>query len=162
MRGRKPKPTHLRLVQGNRGKRPINAREPRPHGNLTEPPEWLTEDQRRVWTVAIASAPVGLLKRLDSGALLVWVIAAEMHERATRAQAKIDAAGGLPLLSASPEGYHIQSPYLPIINRQAQIMLKAASELGFTPSSRSRISVTPDDDEDEDQRNARKYFTPGR
>jgi hypothetical protein len=32
-----------------------------------------------------------------------------------------------------------QSPYLPVINRQALIMLKAASERGFTPVSRPRI-----------------------
>jgi phage terminase small subunit len=35
----------------------------------------------------------------------------------------------------------VQSPYLSIINKQAQIMVKAAAEMGFTPSSRSRISV---------------------
>jgi hypothetical protein len=37
----------------------------------------------------------------------------------------------------------IQSPYLPIINRQGLIMLKAASELGFTPASCPRTQVLP-------------------
>jgi hypothetical protein len=30
MRGRKPKPTRLKLVAGNPGKRPLNPREPTP------------------------------------------------------------------------------------------------------------------------------------
>ena len=50
----------------------------------------------------------------------------------------------------------MQSPYLPIVNKQAQIMLKSAAELGFTPVSRSRVSVT-DDDEGETENPLGKY-----
>src|SRR5258708_37274817 len=41
----------------------------------------------------------------------------------------------------SPSGYPIQSPYVAIANRQAEIMMRIASEFGFTPASRSRIST---------------------
>ena len=41
----------------------------------------------------------------------------------------------------SPNGFPIQSPYLSIANRQAEIMMRIASEFGFTPASRSRISA---------------------
>jgi phage terminase small subunit len=41
----------------------------------------------------------------------------------------------------SPTGFPIQSPYLAIANRQAEIMMRIASEFGFTPASRSRIST---------------------
>ena len=37
----------------------------------------------------------------------------------------------------------MQNPYLAILNKQATVMLKAASELGFTPASRPRIRVYP-------------------
>jgi phage terminase small subunit len=37
----------------------------------------------------------------------------------------------------SPSGYPIQSPYIAIANRQAEIMMRIASEFGFTPASRS-------------------------
>jgi phage terminase small subunit len=43
----------------------------------------------------------------------------------------------------SPTGYPIQSPYLAIANRQAELMMRVASEFGFTPASRSRISAPP-------------------
>ena len=32
MRGKKPKPTHLKLITGNPGKRPLNEAEPKPEG----------------------------------------------------------------------------------------------------------------------------------
>jgi len=41
----------------------------------------------------------------------------------------------------SPSGYPIQSPYVSVANRQAEIMMRIASEFGFTPASRSRIST---------------------
>jgi P27 family predicted phage terminase small subunit len=41
----------------------------------------------------------------------------------------------------SQSGFPIQSPYLAIANRQAEIMMRIASEFGFTPASRSRISA---------------------
>ena len=41
----------------------------------------------------------------------------------------------------SPTGYPMQSPYVSIANRQAEIMMRIASEFGFTPASRSRIST---------------------
>jgi phage terminase small subunit len=44
----------------------------------------------------------------------------------------------------SPAGYPMQSPYISIANRQAEIMMRIASEFGFTPASRSRILV-PDE-----------------
>jgi P27 family predicted phage terminase small subunit len=41
----------------------------------------------------------------------------------------------------SPSGYPVQSPYVSIANRQAEIMMRIAPEFGFTPASRSRISA---------------------
>jgi P27 family predicted phage terminase small subunit len=39
----------------------------------------------------------------------------------------------------SPSGYPVQSPYVAIANRQAEIMMRIASEFGFTPASRGRL-----------------------
>lgn len=141
MRGRKPKPTHLKLIEGNPGKRPINDAEPVPPGALDEPPPNLTDAQRASWAYAIANAPAGLLRRLDRGLLRVWVVADCLHAEATE---KLQTTG---LLVKTPSGMPMQNPYLPIINRQAQVMTKAAAELGFTPSSRSRIATQPDETE---------------
>lgn len=131
-----PIPTRLKLIRGNPGHRPLNKNEPMPVGDLTDAPEWLTESQKDCWRYAIEHAPNGLLKYLDSAVLTIWAIASDTHRQAAEKLAQ----HGL-LVKTPITGLPIQSPYLPIVNKQAQIMLKAAAEMGFTPSSRSRISV---------------------
>ena len=46
VRGRKPKPSHLKLVTGNPGKRAINTQEPVPERILPAPPAELTAEAR--------------------------------------------------------------------------------------------------------------------
>ncbi len=136
MRGAKPKPTHLKVIAGNPGKRPLNKREPKPVGDLTAAPEWMSEGQKQIWTRAIKSAPAGLLKELDESVLVAWVVAADLHREASQKVARFGMMTKTPKTSEP-----MQNPYLAVLNRQAQIMLKAAAEMGFTPSSRSRVSV---------------------
>jgi len=142
MQGRKPKPTKLKIVSGNPGHRPLNKSEPEPVALLSDPPEWFDELQTTYWNDAIASAPVGLLGTMDRELVVIWVCASVMHRRAVTAQNGIDNGNAkAPLLTKTPGGMPIQSPYVGIINKQALVMLKTASEMGFTPSSRSRISI---------------------
>lgn len=129
----------MRVLDGNAGKRPINEHEPLPPGKLEDraPPIGLSEAQKAIWREAINSAPPGMLRHLDESVLEVWVVARERHRDASK---KVSELGSL--LKAK-SGTPYQNPYLAIMNKQAQIMLKAAAELGFTPSSRSRVKVDP-------------------
>ena len=63
MRGRKPIATHLKLLRGNPGKRALNKNEPLPIGDLVDPPEWLTEQQKVAWSYAVENAPRGQARR---------------------------------------------------------------------------------------------------
>jgi P27 family predicted phage terminase small subunit len=138
VRGRRPKPTRIKELEGNPGKRPLNQHEPKPQGDLYAAPEWMSDTQREGWAYAITNAPHGLLKHLDRSILAIWVVAEDLHREAAE---KIAQYG---LLTKSPHvGLPLQSPYLAILNKQAQIMLKAGAELGFSPSSRSRVQVVP-------------------
>ena len=49
MRGNKPKPTVLKLITGNPGRRPLNAREAKPEVQVPEPPQWLAGDALVEW-----------------------------------------------------------------------------------------------------------------
>ena len=138
MRGRKPTPTHLRVVTGNPQHRAFNTNEPQPSGDLEGTPDWMTGEQKASWEYALTHAPKGLLKLIDRSALTVWTVAEAAHREAAQAVARY----GLLLRAQSGEFY--PSPYVGIMNRQATLMLKAASELGFTPASRPRIQLTPD------------------
>jgi len=136
MRGRKPVPTHLKVIRGNPGKRPLNHDEPVPVGDLSDAPDWMSETQRSGWNYAIEHAPAGLLRKLDRSVLVAWTVAEDLHRRATE---QVDKFG---ILTKAPHtGLPIQSPYLPIVNKQAALMMKAAEQLGFTPASRSRIQL---------------------
>lgn len=151
--GVKPKPTKLNALHGNPGRRKANAREPVPSGDLNEPPTWFSPEQRAGWDYAIKHAPPGLLRPLDRSALVAWVVAEDLHRQACIMQQHVGLltrvgrppprdADGNPL---EPDERPLQqSPFLPIVNKQANIMLKAAAELGFTPSSRSRVIGGPE------------------
>lgn len=43
MAGRRPKPTHLKVVTGNPGKRKLNDKEPTPAREIPSPPEHLSD-----------------------------------------------------------------------------------------------------------------------
>jgi P27 family predicted phage terminase small subunit len=80
--------------------------------------------------------PYGLLNQLDRSVLASWVVAEDLHREAAE---KIAQYG---LLTKSPNaGLPLQSRYLAILNKQAQIMRKSGAELAFSPSSRTRVQV---------------------
>ena len=147
MRGRKPKPTDLHALHGtlNATRHKAREAEPKPAGSLlSEPPAWMTESQQAGWRYAVECAPRGLLKRIDQAVLAVWVEAENRHRVAAQAQARLDKNSNLPLLTKSKDGSIAASPYLGIMNSAATTMLKAGSELGFSPASRPRIPTEPE------------------
>lgn len=136
MAGRKPLPTVVKQTKGTLRQHRINRHEPKPDGDLVEPPEYMSEGAKSAWRYALESAPPGLLKKLDMSILEVWASAADLYRKAQAGLAKT----GL-LVKAPNTGVPMQSPYLAIANKQAQIMAKAATEMGFTPASRSRVTL---------------------
>ena len=142
MRGRKPVPTTLRILHGNPRRVPLPRHEPKPEGDQSDAPDWLNEGQRASWDYVMANAPPRLLKRIDRGTLVVWVVAEDLHRRAATAQCE---QGLLAEAISGKKGRAsmIASPYIRIINQQAMIILKAATELGFTPVSRPRVCAGP-------------------
>lgn len=143
MAGRKKKPTPLKVIQGTFRKDRANDQEPVPNGNLSTAPEHFSDEQRVVWDYAITHAPKGLLKNLDLSVLEVWVTAYVFHREAVK---KIAIAGQV---IKTPSGYPVTNPYMSNMNRQVQNMIKAASEMGFTPASRSRIVVAEESSKDD-------------
>jgi P27 family predicted phage terminase small subunit len=135
--GDKPKPTELKILRmtGKKAEKLIAKITPTP-GPLVEPPDWLTKEQKCEWEYAIANAPRAVLKRIDKAVLAGFIVAQDTHRRACIAMAQTE------LLVKSPtQGLPLQNPYLPIVNRQMVLMMRVASELGFTPCSRARIDA---------------------
>ncbi len=136
MRGRKPKPTRVKVITGNPGKRPLNLNEPRPEPAVPECPPELGASAQREWTRLVGElASLRVLTNLDRAALAAYCGAYALWAEAT------EAIGKYGVMIKSPTGFPIQSPYVSIANRQAEIMMRIASEFGFTPASRGRISA---------------------
>jgi P27 family predicted phage terminase small subunit len=131
-------------LHGNPRKVALPKFEPKPDGDLKDAPSWFNDEQRLCWSYAMASAPPGMLKRIDRGALVAWVVAEDLHRQAAIAQGKVGLLVRIKTratIGADDPGVPAASPYINIINQQAKIMLKAASELGFTPVSRPRVNA---------------------
>jgi len=78
---------------------------------------------------------LNMLTNLDRVALATYCEAYSLWAEAIAAIRKYGT------MVKSPSGYPMQSPYLAIANKQAEIMMRIASEFGLTPASRSRIAV---------------------
>ncbi len=80
------------------------------------------------------------LKRLDRAALTAFVVAEGVYRQAVEA-----AATAALLMPVGKRGLLGEHPPLKIAREQAVIMTKLASELGFSPTSRPRIQIQPED-----------------
>jgi P27 family predicted phage terminase small subunit len=136
MRGRRPIPTRIKVLTGNPGKRPLNEHEPHPEPRIPDCPPQLGPIAREEWERLTSElSSLRIVTALDRPALAAYCNAYGLWAEAT------DAIQKYGTMVKSPTGYPIQSPYVSIANRQAEIMMRIASEFGFTPASRSRISA---------------------
>jgi P27 family predicted phage terminase small subunit len=143
MRGRKPKPTAKKKLEGNPGRRPLNADEPQmpapaPALDLTPPLE-LAGD---LIAAAEWSRVLPLMRHAhaitegDRGALLALC---QQWSRYLRAQGRV----GEAMVVKSPSGYPMPNPYIGIANKSLNNCVRLWVELGLTPSARSRVTTAP-------------------
>jgi P27 family predicted phage terminase small subunit len=122
-------------MRGNPGRRPLNAREPLPVGDLKDAPQHFGDELRAVWAYAIQYAPAGLLKMLDAAVLETWCCALVTYRHA---MAELRASGSMTVEGSRGP---MPSPYIAIANKQALLMLRTVEHLGFSPATRTRISI---------------------
>lgn len=143
MKGRKPKPTVLKLVQGNPGRRPVSSDEFRPDAAIPDCPPHLKGEAKLEWErITQVLNAHGMISEADRGALAMvctlwdrYVTAELMIERARDAA---PATGGL--FMKSPNGFPIQSPWLAVSNKAMEQYKSMCAEFGLTPSSRVRVA----------------------
>jgi P27 family predicted phage terminase small subunit len=133
--GPKPKPLMLRELHGNPGRRPMPVDEPEGVGDLWAPPAYMDEDQRAQWHYVVDHSPPGLLTGTDRDILATFVNACVEYQRAVLEVRKIGQ------VVKTKEGNAIQNPYLGIMNRQAVLMHRIGSELGFSPAARASLGT---------------------
>ena len=136
MSGRRPKPTAIRRLEGNRGKRAWNHGEPVPPDTLPCCPEHLATVAKAEWRrVARTLHAMGVLTTIDRAALAAYC---QSYARWVEAEERLKET---PPLFKTPSGYVQQSPWLAIANKQLELMGRCMVELGMTPASRSRVAT---------------------
>ena len=143
-RGQKPKPTALKIIQGNPGKKALPKHEPKPVPMAPQCPSWLSPYAKEEWhRVAGALERLGLLTQVDGSALAGYAAA---WGTMRKAQETIQSEG---LTFTTDSGYIREHPEVGVAHRAWTQVRAFAVELGMTPSSRSRISVPSKPDEGE-------------
>lgn len=144
MPGPRPKPTKLKLLEGNPGKRPINHSEPKPEAKIPNCPSWLDDVAKAEWKRVIPDlAGAGLVTTIDRSALAAYCVA---FSTAKSAEEIIQREG---LTFTMENGYTQQHPAVGIRNNALEMMRKFMAEFGMTPASRSKIKLETPDGEDE-------------
>jgi len=144
MRGRKPKPTHLKLVQGNPGKRSLNDQEPPAAPALPPMPRYLSKAARREWrTLVPLLKSSGLLTNLDACAFGLYCSALARVAEAERELAE----HGMTV--TSPTGIMRPSPWFYVASKSTAQIIALSAEFGLTPASRSRVKVDLKPEEDD-------------
>ena len=142
---RKAKPAHLKLLEGNRGHKPIGI-EPKPPPGVPEPPEHLDIYAKQEWEKISASLQyMGILSTIDQNALAAYCSAYSRWRTAEEEIQKRVAKGGplAGLVDITKSGNVIQNCLVGISNKAAGDMVKYASEFGMTPAARARLAIDP-------------------
>lgn len=161
MKGRKPKPTALKLLQGNAGKRRIDTREEItvPGGPPTAP-DYLSAGARAEWVRMMShlSSINGLLTPIDAAAVGIYCsyydqwqqaeaeipIRREQLEKITGSEDTADYGRTLNFLNMA----------LGERNKARKEVRAYLSELGLTPSARARLRLPDGQDQTPTEGNA--------
>jgi P27 family predicted phage terminase small subunit len=133
--GRPPKPTVLKKLAGNPGKRPLNEVEPKPAGTLPPMDQLLLGDiGQRAWIhLKVELEPLGLATAADAYTLGLLCYHLEMaHEASLEV-----ALNGITLKDRYEKRY--RNPADAAQTQHSQAYLRLMGEFGLSPSSRSRL-----------------------
>jgi P27 family predicted phage terminase small subunit len=155
MAGRRPKPTALKLVTGNPGKRALNKKEPQSSRTIPACPEYLSSSAKVVWgRLTVLLDRLGVLTETDTLALErlcdCYADILECRELIER--------DGRTYTTTTPQG-EILIKGNPAVNqlRAADAQFKSyLIEFGLTPAARTKVHAEPDGEEKEDPLS--KYF----
>lgn len=142
--GPPPKPTALKIIEGNPGKRALNAREPQPRiaASCPQPPDHIDGEARAEW---LRRAPelwrLGVLTDADLSTFEAYCSAYGRWRQAEEALKRMGANDALTegLAIRTKQGNAVYNPVLIASDRAREHFTRLAAEFGMTPAARSRI-----------------------
>lgn len=144
-RGRKPKPTAIKVLEGNPGKRPLNQNEPKPERKAPKCPIWLEPEAKKEWRrMCKTLEAIGVLTQVDAMAFAGYC---QAYARWKEAEEFLSKHG---TIFKTPSGYIQQVPQVSIAQTYLKIMKDFCSEFGLTPAARTRISISTSEEVSKD------------
>lgn len=149
-RGPNQKPAELKLLEGNRGHRPLNLDQLfRPEVGVPDLPKWLTPEARKAWRrLAAELVHYNLLSKVDRDAfamLCQTIGRMEQIERAIQAKQATLLAAGQDITEAffdvTPNGLRIQSALYQVLNKEQGKVHKMLESFGLRPDARAKVTT---------------------
>ena len=144
-RGRKPKPTHLKLVTGLPGKRKVKRDDVQPRDlDLPMPPPFLSDEAKVRWGQKVEAVHrLGLLTELDDSAFAAYCQAYGRWQQAEQAlkEMSMQDAQTRALMMHTKNGNAVQNPLVGTANKAMELMNKCGADFGMSPVSRVNLST---------------------
>lgn len=138
-RGPRPRPTHLKILQGEQESR-INRDEPVPSEGKAIPPPDMTPEAREVWDDLAEDL-------MDKGCLTPWdVYTFEAFCEAVATYRECRALMGKKYTAQGAAGGVIKSPYHQIMRDCVDVMTRIGGRFGFTPGDRANLTIGSEKD----------------
>lgn len=149
-RGPNQKPVELKVLEGNRGNRPLDLTGMfRPEVGLPDAPRWLLPEAKKAWRrLSIELIRYNLLSKVDRDgfAMLCQTVGRlEQVERAILARQKLLKSQGKEeaeaLLDKTPNGLQVQSAIYQVLNREQAKLHQLLGSFGLRPDARARVTA---------------------
>lgn len=149
-RGPASKPAELKLLEGNRGHRPLDLTSLfRPEVGLPDAPRWLLPEAKKAWRrLSTELMRYNLLSKVDRDAfalLCQTVGRLEQIERAIAARQAVAVAAGQEaaevLLDRTPNGLQVQAAIYQVLNREQAKLHQLLAGFGLRPDARARVTA---------------------
>ncbi len=139
MSNQSPKPTYLRILEGNPSRRPLNENEPKPSLDMPRCPKHLNKEARKAWKrLSQQLYDMGALTEIDGEALAMYCDAWATWVHAKEQLEKIG-----EVVKSPKSGFPVLNPFFSIASTSWEQMRRILCEFGMTPSSRSRVQIDP-------------------
>lgn len=135
-RGPRKKLAQIDDLDGNPGKRPVFSAEIEAFGEAFVP-EHLSDDARGCIEVVRRSMPPKVYAALDSFVLSAFATAWAIHKRAAHETNSPE----FKWIVVNGSGSEAPSPWLRILNAQAQLMASLGDRLGLNPKARADLKL---------------------
>ncbi len=147
MPSNKPEPSAITKLKGNPGRKKINKDEPKYEKAEESAPKDLDKNGRELWNKLMKQVrEQGVLTKCDEALLFRYCEEWSTYKRALKELKKKE---NKDLMVKAKSGYLSPNPYISMKRESSRIMKSLESELGFSPTSRTKVAAVPTKPDDD-------------